>query len=112
MLKDLSDTAQVLIFSSFSATYSDFLVEIIMERDSRLRSIMKAITWRFIATSITFILAFSIFSNTGCEGVLEKSLLVAASEMVIKMVVYYAHERVWQKIPVQLLRKFVSTMKS
>ena len=83
-----------------------------MEKDSRLRSIMKAITWRFIATGITFTLAFTIFSNTGCEGVLEKASLVAALELMIKMVVYYAHERVWQKIPVQLLRKFVSTMKS
>lgn len=83
-----------------------------MEKDSRLRSILKAVTWRIIATGITFTLAFTIFSNTGCEGVLEKSSIVAGLELFIKMFVYYGHERVWQKIPAKLLRRFVSFYKS
>ncbi len=70
-----------------------------IQKESRARSILKAITWRFIATGTTFILAFLVFSNTGCEDVLEKSTMVAGLELVIKLVIYYLHERAWQMAP-------------
>ena len=68
-------------------------------RESHTRSILKAITWRFIATGTTFLLAYTIFSQTECEGVLEKSTLVAGLELVLKLLFYYLHERAWQKVP-------------
>ncbi len=68
-------------------------------KESRIRCILKAITWRIIATGTTFLLAYFIFSNSECEGVLEKSTLVAALELVIKLVIYYVHERAWQMAP-------------
>lgn len=70
-----------------------------MEKESKLRSILKAITWRAIATGTTFTLAYSIFSGSGCEDALQKSTLVAGLELVIKLVIYYLHERAWQSIP-------------
>ena len=70
-----------------------------MEKDSRLRSIMKAITWRLIATFTTFSLAYLVFSNTGCDDVLEKSSVVAGLELCIKLVIYYLHERAWEMAP-------------
>ena len=60
---------------------------------------MKAITWRLIATATTFTLAFFIFSGTGCEDVLQKSSIVAGLELVIKLAIYYLHERAWQMVP-------------
>ena len=75
------------------------------KRESHVRSILKAITWRIIATSTTFILAYTIFSNTGCEDVLEKSSIVAGLELVIKLVIYYLHERAWQMAPRGTVRR-------
>ena len=68
-------------------------------KESRFRSVLKAITWRILATSTTFLLAYFIFSETGCEDVLEKSSIVAGLELVIKLVIYYVHERVWLLVP-------------
>ena len=70
-----------------------------MEKESKLRSILKAITWRMIATGTTFILAFFVFSGTGCDDVLQKSSIVAGLELVIKLAIYYLHERAWQMVP-------------
>lgn len=70
-----------------------------MEKESKLRSILKAITWRLIASGTTFMLAFLIFSGTGCEEVLQKSAIVAGLELLIKLAMYYLHERAWQMVP-------------
>ena len=70
-----------------------------VSKESKLRSILKAITWRIIATGTTFILAYTIFSGSGCEDALRKSTLVAGLEMVIKLIIYYLHERAWQAVP-------------
>lgn len=70
-----------------------------MSKESRLRSILKAISWRFIATGTTFLLAYFVFSETGCEDVLKKSSIIAGLEMIIKIIAYYLHERVWQMAP-------------
>jgi uncharacterized membrane protein len=74
-------------------------------KESHLRSILKAVTWRLIATSTTFILAYAIFSKTDCEDVLEKSSIVAGLELVIKLIIYYVHERMWQMAPRGSIRK-------
>ena len=74
-------------------------------QESHLRSIFKAVTWRLIATTTTFILAYTIFSNTDCDDVLEKSSMVAGLELVIKLIIYYVHERLWQMAPRGTIRK-------
>ncbi len=75
-------------------------------KESRLRSILKAITWRLIATGTTFTLAYLVFSNSDCEDVMEKSTIVAGLELVIKLVIYYLHERAWQLAPTGTIRRF------
>ncbi|MEM6380381.1 MAG: DUF2061 domain-containing protein [Bacteroidota bacterium] len=79
-----------------------------MQKESKLRSILKAITWRAIATGTTFTLAYTIFSGSGCEDALQKSSLVAGLELVIKLVIYYFHERIWQSIPRGTVRQAFS----
>ncbi len=69
-----------------------------MKKESRLKSIIKAVTWRIIATGTTFLLAYLVFSSSDCEDVLQKSSLVAGLELVIKLVLYYLHERIWQRV--------------
>ncbi len=74
-------------------------------KESRLRSFLKALSWRIIATATTFTLAYLVFSGSKCEGVMEKSTLVAGLELFIKMALYYFHERLWQELPLGTIRK-------
>ncbi|MFB0501827.1 MAG: DUF2061 domain-containing protein [Candidatus Bathyarchaeia archaeon] len=53
---------------------------------------MKAVSWRIVATLTTMILVL-IFT-----GSLVISLGVGALEFVLKILVYYLHERVWNII--------------
>ena len=77
----------------------------VTNKESKTRSILKAISWRFLASTTTFLLAYFIFSNSNCEDVLEKSTIIAALESVIKIVIYYFHERAWQLAPRGSIRK-------
>ena len=60
--------------------------------ESRKRHIAKTITWRFIGTIDTMLLAWLISGNplTG--------LKIGFAEVITKMLLYYFHERAWYKI--------------
>ena len=59
--------------------------------ESRKRHIAKTITWRFIGTLDTMVIAWVISGNplTG--------LKIGFAEVLTKMIIYYLHERVWYK---------------
>ena len=63
------------------------------KKENTLRSIVKAITWRIIATSTTFLLAMFFFKSD--PSALEKASWVALAEILIKTLLYYLHERFW-----------------
>jgi uncharacterized membrane protein len=54
-----------------------------------IRSMVKAISWRIVAT-LTTILLVVIFSKDLALGT-----IVGITELIVKTVVYYVHERVW-----------------
>jgi len=54
-----------------------------------VRSLIKAISWRIVATLTTIFLVV-IFSRDLVLGT-----LVGVSELVLKTFIYYLHERVW-----------------
>jgi len=60
--------------------------------ENKKRSIVKAISWRFFATTDTIIIAFFI------TGTIELALSIGVIEVVTKMLIYYFHERAWNKI--------------
>ena len=60
--------------------------------ESRKRHIAKTITWRFIGTLDTMILAW-IISGDPLTG-----LKIGFAEVITKMILYYLHERTWYKI--------------
>ena len=60
--------------------------------DSHLRSVMKGISWRIVGTLDTTILVF-LFS-----GEFTIALFVGTTELITKIFLYWAHERVWQRI--------------
>lgn len=63
-----------------------------MVKDSKLRTFLKSVTWRITATTTTMIVVF-IFT-----GQIQTALQVGALEMLAKMLIYYLHERGWEKI--------------
>ncbi len=64
--------------------------------EKKIRSVAKGFSWRIIATLTTFLLAVIVFHED--ENVLVKASTVAASEFILKLVIYYFHERAWLTI--------------
>ncbi len=65
-------------------------------RASHIRSILKGISWRVIATldTIAVVLAVTCFFDS-CS--LESALKIGFSEFLIKLAIYYVHERIWER---------------
>jgi len=63
------------------------------ERESRLRSLLKAITYRVTGTLTTTLI---VLLMTGEWGI---ALAVGVVEPFVKIVIYYLHERAWQLVP-------------
>ncbi len=66
-------------------------------KESHLRSIIKGISWRIIATSDTILIVLLITCLYG-ECSVGSALKIGAIEFVIKLLIYYFHERIWQKL--------------
>ncbi|MBT8263239.1 MAG: DUF2061 domain-containing protein [Bacteroidia bacterium] len=64
--------------------------------ESHLRSLLKGISWRIIATTDTVLVALMITCLFGkCS--IENALKIGAVEFLLKLLVYYFHERIWQR---------------
>ena len=63
-----------------------------MFREAKRRSALKTISWRVVATLTTTILVF-IFT-----GKLSVAITVGSLEVVAKLLLYFFHERMWDKI--------------
>ena len=61
-------------------------------KDKHYRSIVKAISWRTLGTIDTMIVSFFV------TGDLVMAVSIGSIEVVTKIVIYYLHERVWEKI--------------
>ena len=62
-------------------------------RESPLRSVLKAVSWRVLATLTTMVIAYIVI------GDISDALKIGAVEVVAKMLIYYFHERAWAQIP-------------
>ena len=60
--------------------------------DSRVRALVKALTWRITATLTTACIALVV---TGEIGV---AMMIGGTEFVIKFFIYYGHERAWNLV--------------
>lgn len=61
--------------------------------ETKRRTLFKALSWRFFATAITTTVAYLL------TGELDFAMEIGAIDTVAKLLVYYAHERVWMRIP-------------
>jgi len=70
-----------------------------MDKESHIRSILKGLSWRLIATGTLIIIAYLT------TGDINLALEIGAIEFVIKFLLYYFHERAWQTVPRGTFRK-------
>ncbi|MDB2687565.1 DUF2061 domain-containing protein [Mariniblastus sp.] len=67
-----------------------------------LRTFKKAISWRILATSMTFVIASIVL-----ESFDSVAATIAGVEFVSKFLLYYAHERIWLMLPLGRIRNYL-----
>jgi adenylylsulfate kinase len=65
-----------------------------MFAESAWRSILKAISWRILATLTTSVLVYAFTGRT------DIAVTVGLLEAITKIVLYYGHERLWNRLNV------------
>ncbi len=72
-----------------------------LKKDSPTRSILKALSWRVIASAATFVITYIIVrqssGKTDTEA-LKFASAIASVDVVAKLILYYLHERLWTNI--------------
>jgi len=63
-----------------------------MYKETNKRSIVKGISWRVVATSTTIAIVYFFFDR------LDLAIAAGMIETVLKVGLYWAHERLWFKI--------------
>lgn len=76
---------------NFNLIFKPRKIEDSKKRSALIRHILKTISYRILGSSITVITAL-------CLGApIEISTLIGLAELVIKPLIYFAHERFWYK---------------
>lgn len=78
-----------------------------LKTSSHLRSIIKGISWRIIATIDTVFVVYIVTYFLLDKPSIESAIKIGAAEFLIKLVIYYIHERIWLKV----LKKQAATNK-
>jgi uncharacterized membrane protein len=60
--------------------------------DSLRRSLVKTVSWRATGSSATFLIAYLMTGNLAVAGV------IGVTQMISNTILYYFHERIWNKI--------------
>jgi len=61
--------------------------------ESHLRSVIKGLTWRIIASTTILVITYLT------TGEIETALKITGIEFIVKLLLYYLHERAWLKVP-------------
>jgi len=64
-----------------------------MQRETRLRSLLKGVSWRLLASATTIGIAYFITGDTSV------AFGIGGIEAILKILFYYLHERAWQALP-------------
>ncbi len=67
--------------------------------ESHIRTITKTLSWRFVATLITFSVAWLV------TGKLTFAVEIGVADTLIKLGAYYFHERLWIRVKFGKLRR-------
>lgn len=66
--------------------------------DKRYRSALKAFSWRLTGTMDTVVISFFI------TGKISWALSIGGVELFTKLILYYLHERIWDRISIGRVR--------
>lgn len=69
------------------------------QKESRLRSLLKGLSWRVVATTTIIVIVWFKTGN------ISQAVEIGAIEFIIKLLLYYGHERAWQLVPRGGVRK-------
>lgn len=72
-------------------------------KESHLRSVLKGISWRIVGTLDTIVISYLV------TGHIQQALKIGFVEVFTKIVLFYVHERIWQKVPRGSIRKWLKT---
>jgi uncharacterized membrane protein len=61
--------------------------------ETKLRSLLKTISWRTVALFITAAVSYAM------TGKLAAALLLGTSDTLVKLILFYLHERMWNLVP-------------
>ncbi|HRZ77386.1 MAG TPA: DUF2061 domain-containing protein [Bacteroidales bacterium] len=70
-------------------------------KDSPTRSLVKALSYRLMALSATFLIGLVIFrqfTDKTLNESMEGAGMIAVMDFVLKLIIYYLHERLWTNI--------------
>lgn len=59
---------------------------------TRTRSLAKAVSWRIVATTVTWIVVFTF------TGEVAETTVIAAVSAGVLIGIYYIHERIWDRV--------------
>jgi len=63
-----------------------------VQRDSHLRTVAKALSWRALAVTTTTVVAYLL------TGRLEFAIPIGLADSFTKLFLYYFHERTWENV--------------
>mmetsp|Transcript_16597 Transcript_16597/g.38331 ORF Transcript_16597/g.38331 Transcript_16597/m.38331 type:complete len:111 (+) Transcript_16597:243-575(+) len=69
-------------------------IMVVQAEDSHLRSLAKGLTWRFVASGTTIVIAKIVTGET------KVAFQIGFLEFFAKIGIYYLHERIWAKIKI------------
>ena len=73
-----------------------------IQKESKVRSLLKAVSWRVIATTTTILIAWLVYRD------IKTAFAIGGIEFFAKFLVYYLHERLWQIVPRGRIRGAIS----
>ena len=83
---------KTIIYYFHERIWNKFNIGRIGDKVKRTRSLIKALTWRITASLDTFLLSYII------TGRFDWATTIAFFEIITKAILYYLHERGWNKI--------------
>jgi len=63
-----------------------------MSTDTSTRSLVKTISWRITGSGATFAISYLVLGDFSVAGT------IAITQVTVNTILYYVHERIWNKI--------------
>jgi uncharacterized membrane protein len=79
---------------------------------TKKRSFIKAISWRVIGSIDTFILSLIIINFSSENYTYDLAFYIATLEVITKTIIYYLHERLWNRFNIGRIKEKVNRIRS